>query len=88
MIMHDIHPNGDVILTLYDANQPFAEWQQKEDLVEAPVSSTSDTEEAVVSPSDGIQFRLSSAHLTTVSKYFQNVLTGPWKEAPRSSRMG
>ena len=95
MVLHQVHPSGDVILTLHNPNAPFAVWESDEEepkAAAAPIDPESlpDATEGIVTASpipDTIpdtqlpQFRLSSLHLTSASGYFRRMLTGPWKEA-------
>ncbi|KAK0705586.1 hypothetical protein B0H67DRAFT_450594, partial [Lasiosphaeris hirsuta] len=67
-------PSGDVLLTLNNANAPFAVWEH-------PAPEISDEPEVVPKPaSSPVTFLLSSRHLSLASPVFKTMLSGVWSE--------
>lgn len=93
MVLHEVHPLGDVIITLYNPNAPFAVDKPDQattlpngselppDDVPKVATDVDDQKEDAAHIDSLPKFRVSSAHLILASGYFRRMLTGPWIES-------
>ncbi|KAK0708456.1 hypothetical protein B0H67DRAFT_520923 [Lasiosphaeris hirsuta] len=82
---YTLDPTGDVVLTLFNANAPFAVWPQKTSSACHPnaISAKGQSSESQDAEEDdsSFDFLVSSRHLTLSSPVFKAALTGNWVEA-------
>lgn len=81
MTIHELDPEGDVLLTLRNPNAPFAVgWDNDIDWASERVPEEPVVENVKPDVNGDVQFRLSSKHLILASGYFKRTLKGIWKE--------
>ncbi|KAH7333293.1 hypothetical protein BKA65DRAFT_564458 [Rhexocercosporidium sp. MPI-PUGE-AT-0058] len=72
--VYEVDPDGDLLIIL-PSTDPFAPWNDLDDLEVIPKLSENDTEIGIDSS------QISSKHLSLASPRFKKMLTGVWKEA-------
>lgn len=70
-------PDGDLLITLQPAIEPFAPWPTK---TKTPAKSTGERARSP-EPKESLQVLVSSKHMTKASPRFKKMLTGSWVEA-------
>lgn len=101
---HIIHPDGELIIVLHNANAPFAHYSENNDPEDAlsvddtPANDTPEydtPEDCIVKMQpceqlDNRVFRIqvSATHMMFASSYFKKCLTGPWKERETYQQKG
>lgn len=94
MVLYEVHPQGDLVITLHNPNAPFAVKKPALDDLEHEPDDIPIVNPDTNGPAEDAthidclpEFRVSSSHLILSSDYFKRMLTGPWSESTAEDGM-